>query len=87
MTIMDGRIQVPAEALATPPDFLRRLDDDIQTAGGEVPADPSLADSIGRTMFDLPNSEDGSVTVVLPQDAIKLAPSQALVRVKSRDDR
>ncbi|HVC81049.1 MAG TPA: helicase HerA-like domain-containing protein, partial [Chloroflexota bacterium] len=87
VTIADGQMTVREEALSTPPGFLRRLDDDIQAAGGEVPPDPAMEGSIGRTMFDLPNSEDGSVTVVLPQDNIQLAPSQALVRVKSRDDR
>lgn len=70
-----------------PPNFLRRLDGEIEATGGEVPPDPALAGSLGRTMFDLPSSEDGSVTVLLPQDSIKLTPSQALVRIKSRDER
>src|SRR5713226_7679068 len=35
-------------------------------------------------MFDLPGSQDNTVTVVLPQQAAQLAASQALVQIKSR---
>jgi len=41
---------------------------------------------MGRTMFDLPNSEDNTVTVLLPKDDIHSAPSQALVRIRSVTD-
>src|SRR5207302_2063320 len=41
----------------------------------------------GATMFDLPGSEDDSVTVLLPRDHAQRAPSQSLVRVRSRDGR
>lgn len=42
---------------------------------------------IGRTMYDLPSSEDGSVTVLLPRLHIGATPSQALVRIASGDER
>lgn len=43
---------------------------------------------IGATMFDLPNSEDGTVTVLMPKENVDHLPSQALVRIESKlDDR
>lgn len=41
---------------------------------------------IGATMFDLPNSEDGTVTVLLPKGNVDFLPSQALVRIESKLD-
>jgi DNA helicase HerA-like ATPase len=74
-------------ATARPPeDLLRKVQDDVARAGGELPADPDREGSIGSTMFDLPGSEDHSVTVLLPQDHAQDAPSQTLVRIKSRRD-
>ncbi len=72
-------------AIARPPaDLLHRLEADIARAGGEQPPDPAMEGAIGATMFDQPGSEDNSVTVLLPKDMAQLAPSQALVRIKSR---
>src|SRR5688500_15417579 len=62
----------------------RRLDADIAAAGGPVPEEPE--GSVGRTTFDLPGSEDGTVTVLLRGDRVQGAPAQALVRVESRAD-
>lgn len=70
-----------------PDDLQQRLDADIAQSGGELAEDTLPPDAIGATMFDLPNSEDDSVTVLLPQDSLDLAPSQALLRIKSRDGR
>jgi hypothetical protein len=47
------------------PSIQERLAAEIDAAGGEIPPDPELAGSIGTTMFDLPGSEDNTVTVVL----------------------
>src|SRR5436305_1304343 len=69
------------------PDLDARLAADIQAAGGALPVDPALAGSLGVTMFDLPGSEDHTVTVLLGKDRIARAASQALVRIKSRDGR
>jgi DNA helicase HerA-like ATPase len=71
----------------TPEDLQVRLDPDIAQLGGEAFDDMLAPDAIGATMFDLPNSEDNSVTVLLPKDSLDFAPSQALVRIKSRDGR
>jgi len=70
-----------------PDDFLQRLDADIGASGGELQTDQDMLGAIGATMFDLPTSEDGTVTVLLPQKHLQLAPSQALLRIKSRDGR
>jgi DNA helicase HerA-like ATPase len=76
-----------AADLARPPDdLLRQVRDDVARAGGELPADPDRAGAIGATMFDLPGSEDNSVTVLLPKEHAQAAPSQSLVRIKSRGD-
>ena len=59
------------EMFARPPaDLLRRLEADIASAGGEQPPGPGVEGSIGATMFDLPGSEDNSVTVLLPQGQV-----------------
>src|SRR5262245_6113057 len=73
--------------IARPPeDLLRQVEADVARAGGELPADPDREGAIGATMFDLPGSEDNSVTVLLPQGKAQEAPSQSLVRIRSRGD-
>ena len=64
----------------------RQLDADIQASGGAVHPEPGWERSIGATMFDLPGSEDGTITVLLPQNQVQRAPSQALLRIESRKD-
>jgi DNA helicase HerA-like ATPase len=66
-----------------PEDVLEQLAQDTAQAGGEWSEPPEYAGAIGRTMFDLPTSEDNTVTVLLPKDDIHAAPSQALVRIRS----
>jgi hypothetical protein len=61
-----------------------RLAGEIAAAGGEIPPDPDLVGSIGTTMFDLPGSQDNTVTVVLPKESAQQAASQGLVRITSR---
>jgi DNA helicase HerA-like ATPase len=68
-------------------DLLQRLDADIARAGGESEPDPELAGAAGWTMFDLPSSEDNTVTVLLSRGHLQAMPSQSLVRIKSRDNR
>jgi DNA helicase HerA-like ATPase len=43
-------------------------------------------DSVGRTMFDTPGAQDGSVTVLLPKDDIGAVPIQCMVRITSPGD-
>ncbi|HMC89965.1 MAG TPA: hypothetical protein VKI17_10475, partial [Gemmataceae bacterium] len=74
-----------ASAAQPPRNGLRdRLQADIEAAGGEVVEDRELVGAIGDTMFDLPGSEDLTVTVLLRRDKLQHAPSQSLVRIKSR---
>jgi DNA helicase HerA-like ATPase len=77
-----------APAISTPPeDLLQKVQADSDLAGGALPVDQDRAGAVGATMFDLPGSEDDSVTVLLPRDHAQAAPSQALVRIKSSDGR
>src|SRR6266699_2953572 len=73
-------------ALPLPDDVMEQLAKDSAEAGGEWSEQPEYIGAIGRTMFDLPNSEDNTVTVLLPNDAVHAAPSQALVRIRSVTD-
>ncbi len=71
--------------LPIPDSNFTALDDDCRQAGGEHPPE-ELSGAVGRTMFDAPTSEDGTVAVLLPQPHIDDLPSQALVRINSRGD-
>src|SRR2546421_5079453 len=73
-------------AMPLPDDVMEQLAKDSAEAGGEWSEQPEYIGAIGRTMFDLPNSEDNTVTVLLPNDAVHAAPSQALVRIRSVTD-
>ncbi|MBO0697699.1 MAG: ATP-binding protein [Zavarzinella sp.] len=77
---------IPASPLAGADDYRRRLEEDVTAAGGPAAADPEVAGAVGRTMFDQPGSADLGVTVLLHRDRLQTAPSQALVRIKSRPD-
>jgi DNA helicase HerA-like ATPase len=66
------------------PDLTVRLDEGITLAGGEWQTPVEFEGSVGRTMYDVSNSKDGTVTVLLPSDNISAVPSQSLVRIKSR---
>ena len=74
-------------SLPLPQEVFEQIDQEITRAGGEWSEPPEYADAMGRTMFDLPTSEDNTVTVLLPRDEIHAAPSQALVRIRSISDR
>jgi len=63
-----------------------RLADDIEAFVGDAKKDPEWEQAIGTTMFDVPDSEDNTITVLLPEGKAQNAPSQALVRIKSRGD-
>lgn len=64
-----------------PEEFLQPISD---TTKFEEPE--AYKGSIGRTMFDTPGAEDGSVTVLLPAEEIDQVPLQALVRIRSPRD-
>jgi DNA helicase HerA-like ATPase len=74
--------------IARPPeDLLQQVQADVTLAGGELTPDADREGAIGATMFDLPGSEDNSVTLLLPREHVQKAPSQSLVRIRSRDGR
>lgn len=70
-----------------PEELWRRLERECEAAGGEYQPDPRAQHAVGRTMFDLPSSEDHSLVVLLPQERLQKLPSQALVRIRSGDGR
>jgi hypothetical protein len=72
---------------AVPAAVLEQLGREIETAGGPWQEPQEYEGSIGRTMFDSPQSEDGTVTVLLPRDNIDKLCTQAMVRVTSVPDR
>jgi uncharacterized protein len=73
-------------AALPPDDLLVQVHADAETVVGEAAVEPLPPGAIGVTMFDLPGSEDNTVTVLLPQEHSQKAPSQSLVRIKSRGD-
>jgi hypothetical protein len=75
----DGVAPLPAEVMEA-------VEQDIEEAGGEYEEAPEYEGSVGRTMFDTPYSEDGTVTVLMPKENIEDVPRQSLVRIKSIDD-
>jgi uncharacterized protein len=65
-----------------PDDFLEPISDETRF---EEP--PEYVGSVGRTMFDTPGAQDGTVTVLLPREEMAKVPLQSLVRIKSVGDR
>ncbi len=72
--------------LSLPQEVLEQISQESIRAGGEWSEPPEYEGAVGRTMFDLPSSEDNTVTVLLPKDDIQKAPSQSLVRIKGVDE-
>lgn len=65
-------------------EFAAQLDEEVDLAGGEWKEGEEFAGSVGRTMFDTPNSKDNTVTVLMPPDQTRQVPSQSLLRITSR---
>ena len=65
--------------------FLDVLDQEIENGGGEWEEHPAYIGSVGRTMFDLPNSKDNLVSVLLPKESSQALPSQTLVLIGHPD--
>ena len=51
-----------------------------------VARDPVFDGSVGRTMFDMPGAEDGTITAVIHHDHLDSVPGQSLVRITSVHD-
>lgn len=60
------------------------IEKEIFNNGGEGAADPNLEGAAGVTMFDMPNSEDNLVTVLLPLKNIRNIGAHSIVEIKSR---
>jgi len=73
-------------SLPLPQEIFEQIEEESTRAGGEWSEPAEYDTAMGRTMFDLPTSEDNTVTVLLPRDDIHQAPSQALVRIRSISD-
>jgi hypothetical protein len=61
------------------------LNGEIERNGGEWSQDPNCKDADGMTMFDMPNSEDNLITVLLPRKNIRNIGAHSLVEIRSRD--
>src|SRR6266496_2177876 len=73
-------------SLPLPREIFEQIEQESARAGGEWSEPAEYDTAVGRTMFDLPSSEDDTVTVLLSKDDIHQAPSQALVRIRSVSD-
>ena len=73
-------------SLPLPREIFEQIEQESARAGGEWSEPAEYDTAVGRTMFDLPSSEDNTVTVLLSKDDIHQAPSQALVRIRSVSD-
>jgi DNA helicase HerA-like ATPase len=83
-----GQIQDDSDVVRdTPEKVLKAIQESSERAGGAWQPASSYAGSVGSTMFDLPTSQDGTVTVLIPSQNIDLLPSHALVRIESRTDK
>ncbi len=70
-----------------PADTVTKLEHDAREHGGPYESPPEAKDAIGRTMFDMPSSKDGTVTVLMPSDRLDDLPGQSLVRIVSQRDK
>src|SRR5262245_44903858 len=77
---------VTQSILKVPDEAFQALNEAAEQAGGEWAPATGEEGAVGRTMFDLPSSRDGTVTVLLPPEGIGELPGQALVRIPSRGD-
>jgi DNA helicase HerA-like ATPase len=86
-TAGDGVVVIEKDAFETPEEAFRALGEDSKKAGGEFKPPASHEGCVAKTMFDLPNAKDGTVTILMPRENIDDLPSQALVRIESEADK
>ena len=84
---MNDQLPPDHRSLPIPEETFTALDADSQAAGGEWKSPEQYEGAIGRTMFDAAQSEDGTITILLPQQCLDSISSQSLVRIESRADR
>jgi DNA helicase HerA-like ATPase len=73
-----------AEFVPRSSDVSEQLADDVARSGGPWAEPEEYQGCIGRTMYDMPSSSDGTVTLLTPASNISRVPAQALLRIKSR---
>jgi DNA helicase HerA-like ATPase len=79
------QITETARPASIPEEIWHEMTAESEAAGG--PYQPRKgSEAVGRTMFDLPSSEDQAIVVLLPQERLQELPSQALVRIHSDRD-
>src|SRR5215469_5295724 len=74
----------PKSATAAVVKELRAL---ANSNGGPFKLPPEYDGSFGRTLYDMPSSHDGHLTVVMPKEQIDGITAQALVRILSYPDK
>ena len=64
---------------------IEMIANDAKAAGGAFQEPEWQKGNVGKTMFDMPSSKDGTVAVLMSQENIDLIPNQSLVRIKSKE--
>lgn len=64
---------------------IEMIENDAKAAGGAFQEPEWQKGNVGKTMFDMPSSKDGTVAVLMSQENIDLIPNQSLVRIKSKE--
>ncbi|ASS49910.1 MAG: hypothetical protein A3D31_10045 [Candidatus Fluviicola riflensis] len=65
-------------------DLFTVITNEIISNGGEWQNDANCVGAIGMTMFDLPNSEDNLITVLIPKNHIREIGAHSIVEIRSR---
>lgn len=74
-----------AAAQPLDPAIFEKMRETTLAVGGPWQPEAGLEDVIAWTMFDSPGSDDNTITILLERENIRLTPSQAMVRIVSRD--
>ncbi len=75
---MDNNGQTPQSSLQ------EVIDNEIHRNGGEWSLDPNCEGAHGTTMFDLPNSEDNLISILISNGNIKSIGAHSIVEIRSR---
>jgi hypothetical protein len=79
--------EVDRGVAATPSPAMADLEALATRHGGAYEEPAEFKGSIGRTLFDSPQSQDGTLTVVLAKEELDNVPSQSLLRILSYPDK
>ncbi len=64
--------------------FPAHIMEEINANGGEWEEDANCIGATGMTMFDLPNSEDNLITVLIPKKHIREIGAHSIIEIRSR---